>query len=144
MCVCVFVYCKRNRVNLKEGQRPKKEECMWKRERQSGERGRISLAAYKVLRASHFRQKWILAVRNDDNTLIKHLKLRNLSVVFVGTLRSHSSHFNRRCSHCVHFVLFIQFTFLFQFVLTGVASITGKERITEMFTTNWVSLSWSI
>lgn len=27
-CVCVFVYCKRNRVNLKEGQRPKKEECM--------------------------------------------------------------------------------------------------------------------
>lgn len=85
VCVCVFVYCKRNRVNLKEGQRPKKEECMWKRERQSGERGRISLAAYKALRA-HFRQKWILAVRNDDNTLIKHLKLRNLSVVFVGTL----------------------------------------------------------
>lgn len=32
VCLCVFVclcvYFKRNRVNLKEGQRPKKEECM--------------------------------------------------------------------------------------------------------------------
>lgn len=137
-CVC-FLF-ERKRVNL-GGQKPKRKGCMWKRARVVRERGQISLAAYKAQRASHFRQKWILAVRNDDNTPIKHLKVRKLSVVFVGALERAAFHSSVKDGH----IVYIWFSSLFLF-FPVCFDRTGKyeEGITGMFTTNWVTQIFTV